>query len=161
MAFGALVLVASYKAWPVLFPEVSVEAPLDPDCDLRAGSCTSKLPGGARISLAIKPESIPVIRPLRLDVKIEGIDADKVEVDLAGVDMNMGFNRVALEREGAGMFSGVGSLSVCVRDRMEWEARVLITTGKGVLAAPFRFITLRPGQEPPARSTLSQAKNQR
>jgi hypothetical protein len=37
-------------------------------------------------------------------------------------------------------------LPVCVRDRMTWEARVLLQFPQRLLAAPFRFETLRPGQ---------------
>jgi hypothetical protein len=32
-------------------------------------------------------------------------------------------------------------LPVCVRDRMTWEARVLLTTPRGLIDAPFRFTT--------------------
>jgi hypothetical protein len=32
---------------------------------------------------------------------------------------------------------------------MEWEARVLIQTDEGLVSAPYRFITVKPGMEPP------------
>jgi hypothetical protein len=35
-------------------------------------------------------------------------------------------------------------LPVCVRQRMTWEARVLLHYPQRMLAAPFRFDTLRP-----------------
>jgi hypothetical protein len=39
-------------------------------------------------------------------------------------------------------------LPVCVRDRMTWEARVLLHYADGLRAAPFRFDSLRPGAAP-------------
>jgi hypothetical protein len=36
-------------------------------------------------------------------------------------------------------------LPVCVRERMTWEARVLLHLPDGTLAAPFRFETTRRG----------------
>ena len=147
----ALAGVAAYKVLPLLNPEVARIAPLDPQCDLRAGPCSSELPGGGRITFSITPEEIPVVQPLVLDVKLEGIAAAGVEVDFQGVDMNMGFNRPRLVRQGQGHFSGPGMIPVCVRDAMEWEARVLVASDDGLVAAPYRFITVKPGLEVPRR----------
>ncbi|HIP53733.1 MAG TPA: hypothetical protein EYH03_06970 [Chromatiales bacterium] len=145
----AVAVVAVYKAGPLLNPEVAVVAPLNSECDLRAGLCTATFPDGGRVSLGISPRSIPVVKPLRFDVRIEGMTADKVEIDFQGVDMNMGYNRTRLQAAGPGHFVGDGMLPVCVRDAMEWEAKVLVDTDKGLLAAPFRFITVKPGAELP------------
>ncbi len=141
--------VAIYKAWPVLFPKVHIAAPLDPTCDLRAGPCTSALPAGASVTFSIEPRSIPVVRPLQLQVKLVGLEAQGVQIDFSGVDMNMGFNRPSLQVQGEGRYTGEGRLPVCVRDAMEWEARVLVQTDAGLLSAPYRFITVKPGMEPP------------
>jgi hypothetical protein len=46
LLFAAVTAVAVYKVWPLLNPEVVAIAPLDPDCDLRAGPCRSSLPEG-------------------------------------------------------------------------------------------------------------------
>ncbi len=146
----AIAGVAIYKSWPLLFPEVLVSTPLDAGCDLRAGPCVSPLPEGGSVSFAIEPRSIPVVRPLQIQVHVEGLDVQRVEIDFRGVDMNMGFNRPALERQQAGNFSGKGMLPVCVRDAMEWEARVLLHTEQGLVSAPYRFITVKPGMELPA-----------
>jgi hypothetical protein len=140
---------AAYKAWPLLFPEVSVTAVLDPDCDLRAGACSSVLSDGARVSLSIEPRDLPVVKPLSLTVTVEGLQPQRVEVDFSGVDMNMGLNRAVLESRGEGLFHGKGMLPVCVSEAMEWEAKVLLHTRKGLVVAPYRFITVRPGVEIP------------
>lgn len=141
----ALVGVALYKAWPLLYPTILEEAPLDPGCDLRQGPCLARLPGGGQISLGIEPRSLPATQPLELLVLIEGLDAREAVVDFQGVDMNMGFNRVPLQPSASGRFGGSGTLPACVRSRMTWEARVLVRIPRGLVAAPFRFETLTPG----------------
>jgi hypothetical protein len=143
--FVALGGVAAYKALPLLNPEIGDIAALDANCDLYAGPCTSKLSSGGRVSFAIKTDGIPLVKPLDLEVKLDGIDADKVEVDFIGLGMDMGFNRPQLKATDDGLYVGTGMLPVCIRAAMEWEARVLVTTPEGLIAAPFRFITAKEG----------------
>ena len=138
-----LVAVAAGKVWPILHPPLIRIATPDSGCDLRAGHCIARFPDGGSVSLAIAPRAIPVVTPLMLDVAISGPETTAVEVDFVGVDMPMGFNRVALQETPAGLYAGQGMLPVCARARMTWEARVLIHTPEGILAAPFRFETDR------------------
>jgi len=151
LLFLAVAGIAAYKVLPLLDPVVVRMAALEPECDLRAGPCTGELSDGSRITFAIKPESIPVVKPLEFEVQVEGFDADSVEVDFQGVGMNMGFNRPKLAAQGSGKYTGNGMIPVCVRDAMEWEAKVLVTTKEGIVAAPFRFITVKPGVELPVK----------
>lgn len=141
---GALV----YKAWPLLFPELQLAAKPDPKCDLRAGPCTSRLASGAEVSFGIEPTSIPMLEPLQLRVQLKGVEARSVEVDFEGQEMYMGFNRPKLSAQPDGSFRGETRIPVCVRDAMEWEAKVLLTTNRGILAVPYRFITIKPGVLP-------------
>ncbi len=140
---GAVVAVAVIKVRPLLHPEPFLLAPLDPACDLAAGPCTAHFPGGGTATLEVEPRGIPPVAPLRIAVAIAGIAAGPVQVDFAGVDMDMGYNRVALSAVGPGRYNGQGMLPVCVRQRMAWEARVLIETPEGLLVAPFRFESAR------------------
>jgi hypothetical protein len=149
LLFAALAGVALYKVYPLINPPVAVRAPLDPQCRLRAGPCEVVFPDGARVKFGIEPRAIPVVKPLRFEVAIQGMDATAVEVDFQGTDMNMGFNRAKLTARGDGRFAGDGMLPVCVREAMEWEARVLIQTDAGLMEAPFRFITVQPGMPLP------------
>ena len=147
--FAGLTGVAMVRVWPLMNPDVTDSATADSDCDLRAGPCTSSLPGGGSISLSITPDTIPVLKPLTLEVTLDGLEAGSVEVDFQGIDMNMGFNRSRLDPHGEGIYSGTATIPVCIRDAMEWEARVLARTDKGLVAAPFRFITVKPGVDIP------------
>jgi hypothetical protein len=144
--FGlALVGALVYKAWPLLYPELIGMAPLDPTCNLRAGPCWARLPGAGEIRFGIEPRSLPAAQPLRLEVRTAGLDVAEISVDFSGVDMNMGFNRIQLQQTEPGRFEGGGTLPVCVRSRMIWEAKVLVRTPEGLVAAPFRFETASPG----------------
>jgi hypothetical protein len=149
LLFAALTGVALYKAYPLLNPQAAVRAPLNPQCDLRGGPCEVVFPDGARVKFGIEPRAIPVVKPLRFEVEMQGIEATAVEIDFQGTDMNMGFNRAKLSAAGEGRFAGDGMLPVCVREAMEWEAKVLIETNAGLMEAPFRFITVQPGMPPP------------
>lgn len=148
----AVCAVAVNRVWPLLFPEVAVSAPADPSCNLRAGPCTSSLDSNSRVSFAIEPREIPLVKTLQLRVELQGLEAQQVEVDFSGLDMNMGFNRFKLSPMGEGVFTGEGILPVCVRDAMEWEAKVLIKTPRGLAAAAYRFITVRSGMPIPGHS---------
>jgi hypothetical protein len=143
LLFAAVVAVALLRAWPLLYPTLIEVAEPDPTCDLRLGPCQVGFPTGGSVRFAIEPRTIPVVTPLRLSVETTGLEVRAVEVDFAGIDMNMGYNRVALRETDSGLYQGQGTLPVCVRLRMDWEARVLLHTPDGIMAAPFRFATHR------------------
>lgn len=137
----ALVAAGLYRGWHLLHPLADRLAPLDPSCDLRSGPCQVRFDDGSEARLGIEPRTIPVARPLTLTVSVHRLDVDGVEVDFAGTDMDMGFNRVALIRQGTDLFRGEAMLPLCVRQRMQWEAKVILHTPEGRWIAPFRFET--------------------
>lgn len=139
--FLALILigVAGYKLSPLLLPKADVTVNPAADCDLQSGACSATLPAGGRLIFALTPQPIPVTAPLEMVVLLDGISADQVAVDFAGVSMNMGYNRPVLAPVGPGRFAGQTTLPVCVTGRMTWQATVLIETGRMRIAVPFRF----------------------
>jgi hypothetical protein len=145
LLFLALIAVAIYKFQPLLNPELAAVAPVNPKCDLRAGPCVGKFPDGTEVSFSIDPRTIPLVKPLQLKATVDGVSAHGVEVDFIGLNMEMGFNRSKLKPEVDGGFVGSGVLPVCIMTVMEWEARVLVQTERGLIAAPFRFNTVRDG----------------
>jgi hypothetical protein len=144
LAIGVVV----YKAWPLLYPQTAERAPLNPYCDLRRSACTVQFESGGRVRLDIKPRGIPVVQPLAVEVELSALaPPERVELDFAGFDMDMGYNRVPLHPATVDgdprilLYRGSAMLPICVRDRMTWEARVLLHRADGILAAPFRFET--------------------
>ncbi len=138
-----LLLVVSYKLKNILKPTVVTTAKLNEACDLRKAPCTSELPDGGSVTFSISPKKIPILRPLQLDVKVDGIEVSSAQVDLTGIGMDMGYNRPLLKPITKNQFKGKAILPVCVRSKMDWEARVLLQTKRGLIMAPFRFFTLK------------------
>jgi len=139
----AVVVVGGLHIWNQTPKNILATATLDANCDLTAGACESHFPGNGRVSFSISPHPIVGLKPLQLKVQTEGLETQAVDVDFRGLGMNMGFNRPRLQEDAEGEYSGTGTLSVCILDRMTWEATVLISTRAGVYAAPFRFETIR------------------
>lgn len=134
-----LVSVIGYKLSPLLLPMADAAVQPEPGCDLQRAGCSAVLPGGGRLRLSLGPRPIPVVEPIAIDVELEGASADQVQVDFAGVSMNMGFNRPKLAQSAPGRFTGTATLPVCVTGRMAWQATVLVESGRTRIAAPFRF----------------------
>lgn len=140
----ALIALLGYKFSPFLLPKADLTLSPPPGCDLHRQSCGAELPGGGRIELAMAPQPIPLVRPFRVEATVSGIKAGKVEIDFAGVSMNMGLNRPALQEIAPGRFAGEAMLPVCVTGRMAWQATLLVETDRQRIALPFRFDT--PGE---------------
>lgn len=131
------------KLLPSADQAVAVTMPLDKSCDLQRGACSSSLPGGGRVTFSIEPRPIPVLRPIKLVVTVQGADAKKAEVDFVGTSMKMGFNRPQLQNAGNGRFEGETTLPICSTNSMEWRASILLETGGRLVAVPFEFVTSR------------------
>lgn len=140
VALVAVLGILGYYLAPLLQPKTDITMPLVA-CDLNASPCHADLPGGGRLEFAITPRPIRALKTLDLEATVTSAPAHKLEVDFAGVDMKMGFNRPALTSTGPGKFSGQASLPVCVTGKMQWQATVLVETGQQTIALPFRFDT--------------------
>lgn len=138
---GLLVLGALWR--PLGEPPAETRLPLDPSCDLRAGPCTSQIPDDGSIRFSIEPREIPLLQPLQLQVHLDSAGPSSVAVEITGVNMDMGFNRVMLSEREAGLYAGEAVLPVCSHRKMIWEALVRVETGGRRLAAPYQFHTLR------------------
>lgn len=135
----ALVVVVGYKLSPLLLPKADVSVFPDVHCDLQHQACGVDLPGGGRVELSVGTRPIPMVKPFRVEVKVTGAEAKLVEVDFAGIDMNMGLNRPQLLPQGGGVFAAEATLPVCITGLMEWQATVLLDVGKQSIAIPYRF----------------------
>ena len=141
LALSGLVVIGGY-GWRYRAEPERVVLALDA-CDIQQGACRRELPGGGELVFEILPRPIPVAQRLRLRVRLRGVPAERVEVDFSGVDMRMLYNRPRLVPLGEGRFEGEASLSVCIRQRMRWEARVLLHLPGRIIEVPYRFDTTR------------------
>ena len=140
-----LLAVAAYivaRHWQLDQASYTRVEPVDP-CDLRTGPCRQSVDGGW-VTLGIQPADIPLMQPLRLTVVAEGVAERAVQVDIRGLNMDMGLNRTSLTRTPRGTWEGETILPICSRRGMVWEAAVrLDVSGQGI-EIPFFFHTERP-----------------
>lgn len=95
------------------------------DCDLHKESCKASS-GEANVSLKISPHPIPIARPLGIEVEVENIDIQKMELDISGINMYMGYNRVTLTPASANRYVGTSMLAFCTNQKMEWQVTLMI-----------------------------------
>jgi hypothetical protein len=137
----AILGVVGYHFAPLLSPRTDVALALS-ECNLGQQVCVATLPNGGEMEFSIEPRPIPVLKRLQLQTIFRGIEVRKVEVDFTGSEMKMGYNRAQLERQSGGdRFVGQASLPVCITGTMQWDATVLVDTGKAIVAVPFRFVS--------------------
>ena len=136
-----LVVVIGYKLSPLLLPKADVTVQPDPACNLQRQSCVVALPSGGVIELRMGTQPIPMVKPFEGQRVANGISPSRVDIDFAGIDMNMGYNRPELTRRGDGRFVGEATLPACITGQMAWQATVLLETGSERVAIPFRFST--------------------
>ena len=141
MELIALVVVVGYKMSPILLPKADLTVMPDPACSLQKQACAVALPSGGTVELSLGGGPVPLVKPFAVEVKANGVTPARVEVDFAGVDMNMGYNRPELRSSGAGRFVGEATLPVCITGHMDWQATVLVEVGSERVAVPYRFTT--------------------
>ena len=138
LAAGGFLLARYWQAETPAFERVAPGG----DCDLRRGPC-SQVIGEGRVSFSIEPKEIPLMQTLRLRVRVEGRAAQAVEVDIRGLNMDMGLNRTRLQTSDGSIWEGETILPVCSQRQMKWEAAVRLEADRA-LEIPFRFFTNRP-----------------
>lgn len=134
-----LIGVVGYKLSPLLMPRADLTLSPEPGCDLHTGACFASLPTGGRLTFSLAPRPVLASVPLEMQVDITAFPVERVSIDFAGVEMNMGFYRPTLAAAGNGRYAGRGELPACVTGRMRWQATVLLETADSRVAVPFRF----------------------
>lgn len=136
----SLVIVVGYKLSPFLFPPADIQVLPESSCDLQRAGCAVTLPGG-KIDFEFLRRPIPLARPFQVSLTTVGIDPSKIELDFAGVEMDMGYNRTVLKSAGDGRYLAEITIPVCVTGQMKWRATVIVHTRGQRLSIPYEFIT--------------------
>lgn len=136
-----LVVVVGYKLSPMLLPKADVTVQPEAGCDLQRQGCLAKLPGGGSVELEMGTRPIPLVKPFEVRVNAGNLQPGRVEIDFAGIEMNMGYNRLLLAPRGDGTYVAEATLPVCITGQMAWQATVLLESGHERIAIPYRFIT--------------------
>ncbi|MBF0218043.1 MAG: hypothetical protein HQL49_00735 [Gammaproteobacteria bacterium] len=114
-------------------------------CDLQQQACSARFSDGREVVLAITPRPVVVLQPLTVKATLVGRPADEAVIDFKGLEMNMGENRFALQAGEGSTYQGEAQLPICVRNRMAWQAELLLRNGDEVVVAPFQFTTYSAG----------------
>lgn len=142
MLAAALMLVVLGKML-FLAPAGLAMLPLDVTCSLSREACTTPLPDGGALVFSIGSRPVPILKPLTLEIRIEGSTMRPVAVDFSGISQPMAFNRAYPSATGEGSYSAQATLPICAGGRMTWQATVRLENGERGLLAPFRFETAK------------------
>ena len=123
--------------------EIIERAALNPECKEAGFPCRVNLKNGGSVQLTISPQPVEVMKPLDVHVELNQIEAKIVVAQLNGVGMNMGINRYIFNKEQDGSYRATVTLPICVRNRMDWEAEILLETQQGIIIAPYQFETIK------------------
>lgn len=107
-------------------------------CEVGREICVAERQG-QRLVFTINAEVIQSYTPLDIAVWLEGFDADRVTVDFQGVDMFMGINRLELQPQPDGSYSGSWELPGHGTYEMVWRAKVFVYQGDKVMGSWFDF----------------------
>ncbi len=141
----ALGLVLGYAA-PRLKASLSLPVPsvtlhADPACTPVGVGCSAD---GERLSIALYlGQSLAPLVAFPVEVDFDGLLAggvSAVAVEFAMSGMEMGINRVVLQRQPGGGWRGRGLLPACSTGRMDWRARVSAETSDGRYAGDFALL---------------------
>ncbi len=111
------------------------------DCDLHIESCRATN-GDQSLEISIVPKPIPVARTLGVEVMMENLTAERMQIDISGINMYMGFNRVPLSETEPNLWQGSSMLAFCTLDEMEWQVTVILHHADNTQTQiPFSLIT--------------------
>lgn len=111
-------------------------------CNLHQEEC-SATHENSLVSLKISPHPIPIARPLGIEVSTKNVQVDKMELDISGVNMYMGYNRVTLSEQQPGRFVGTSMLAFCTSQKMLWQITLIIHQSNGSqIQIPYELETI-------------------
>jgi len=123
--------------------EIIERAALNLECKESGFPCMVNLNNGGSVQLTISPQPIEVMKPLKVQIKLNRVEVKRVVAQFNGVGMNMGMNRYIFSKESDGNFLATVTLPVCIRNRMEWDAEIHLETEQGIIIAPYKFETIK------------------
>ena len=138
----ALAVIAYQFKTAILSPQGVTRAVMQSGCDLHQSDCTAVFSDGRKATLSLTPKNLPLLKPIQIQVQLEGFKAKSMQFNIIGLNMDMGVNRNTLVSNNQQLFQGKMVLPTCSHQRMEWEAQAVITDHDDkIVIAPFQFYT--------------------
>jgi len=113
-------------------------------CDLGREACLHRLPDGGEVRIDLSPRPVPLMQPVRLRVSVSNTALQPAFLEISGLNMEMGINRVPLQADGGGKWHGETIIPICSQRRMHWRAMLLLRNGVGSYRLDDEFHTARP-----------------
>jgi hypothetical protein len=128
--------------WKQQTPQTNVHIlPLAEQCQLHQQACTIHAQG-LTVTLDVAPKPIPIAKQLSIKANITGAMPSKVQLDINGSNMYMGYNRIPLVQQEDGSWAGKSLLAFCTIDKMQWQLTLIIDLNDGTqIQAPFPLTT--------------------
>jgi hypothetical protein len=126
--------------WTLSAPALGAEpAKSIKNCNIQQGACES-LVAGTKVTLDISPKPVRAMRDLTFRVTVADSGSGEITampyLDLNMPAMDMGANRVLLNKSGRGVFEGRGVIVRCMSGKRTWRARITVP---GIGTADFVF----------------------
>lgn len=116
--------------------------PINKDCNLHNEACVANM-GDAEVSLKISPHPIPIARPLGIEVSTKNLAVQKIELDITGQSMYMGYNRVTLTSTSPTRYVGTSMLAFCTTQKMQWQVTLIVHQPDGTeIQIPYSLETI-------------------
>ncbi|MDR2626232.1 MAG: hypothetical protein LBC37_07865 [Zoogloeaceae bacterium] len=113
---------------------------LPPDaCDLNQTPCRVEVPGGGALIAELAPRPLALLQPLTVRLILRDVPAQSALLTLSGVNMEMPFDPVPLQKIAPDQFIGQATLHICVTGRMRWRAEFRITNQRRQTIVEFLF----------------------
>lgn len=115
------------------------------DCDLSKSSCELE---GFKVSF----RPYPIIAEKNYTIEVNNLSSklEPIEIDLEGIDVNMGYIRPKLKKSPTGDYMGTFYIPVCELPEMNWKARLLVKAEDGLKKQlVFNFKTSLPSEVSP------------
>jgi len=121
------------------------------DCKLHLRPCsgTISLHKDVEVVFEMTPKNPSSIEPILLRAEFTDAEPDRVQIQFEGKDMYMGFLQFELQQEESSsvkqnstIFTGKGSLSVCIRNMIQWVAILRVELDDIIYELPFEFETV-------------------
>lgn len=109
-------------------------------CDLHSQACEGTLGDGTKVTFSMSPRPIPVMQKIELMVQGDTIPYQTLEVEIYGLNMNMGRYRYTLTPDANGTYRGEGMIPSCV-GLMAWRANIIAEAPAARYGTYFTFET--------------------
>ncbi|MDG6777100.1 hypothetical protein QCB44_00115 [Thiomicrorhabdus sp. zzn3] len=140
--WAGLLSVATLTGCDKTASENTTQWPLVKECSLHQQACTAQQ-GDASATLKISPHPIPIAKPLGIEVALNNLNAQKVELDISGLNMYMGYNRVTLMSTKPNYYVGTSMLAFCTSQKMQWQITLMIHQPDGTqIQIPYYLETI-------------------